>query len=104
MAAFESAQECIWLHALLKGISFDTTNKLTPILCNNNAAINLSKDSTLHMLIKHIDIKYHFLQECVQAGKISIHYVNTKYNITDLFIKALATPLFTQLQALLGLQ
>ena len=72
MAAFESTQKCIWLHALLKGISFDMTDRPTPILCNNNTTINLSKDPTLHTCIKHVDIKYHFLQECIKASEICI--------------------------------
>lgn len=104
MATFESTQECIWLHALLKGIGYDMTNEPTPILCNNNAAINLSEDPTLHACVKHVNIKYHFLRERVQAGEICIRYVNTKYNVADLFTKALATPLFTRLRSLLGLQ
>lgn len=104
MAAFESAQECIWLRALLKGIDYDVTAVPTPILCDNNAAINLSEDPTLHARVKHVDIKYHFLCERVQAGEICIRYVNTKFNVADIFTKALAAPLFTCLHGLLGLR
>lgn len=104
MAAFESTQECIWLHVLFKGIGYNITMKPTPIFCDNNVAIKLSEDPTLHFHVKHIDIKYHFLYKCVQSNKISIQYVNTKYNVADLFTKALPASCFTKLRALLSLQ
>lgn len=105
MAAFESAQECIWLRSLLKGIGHaEAASHATPILCDNNAAINLSEDPTLHSCVKHVDIKYHFLRERVQSDEICIRYINTKYNVADLFTKALPGPLFICLCTLLGLK
>ena len=71
------------------------TSRLTTILCNNNVVINLSEDPTLHAHVKHIDIGYHFLHKCIQAGDITIQYINTKYDVANLFTKALAAPLFT---------
>ncbi|KNZ71737.1 Copia protein [Termitomyces sp. J132] len=104
MAAFESTQECIWLCTLLKGIGYNVIAKPTPILCDNNAAIKLLEDPTLHSQVKHVDIKYHFLCECAQSNKISIHYINTKYNIANLFTKALPGPQFCRLRSLLRLK
>lgn len=87
MAAFESAQKYVWLRALLSRIRHnEVLNDPTPILCNNNAAINLSKDPTLHSQVKHNNIKYHFLYKWIQSNEICICYINTKHNITDLFI------------------
>jgi hypothetical protein len=104
MAGYEAAQECIWLRALLKDIGHDVTQKATTLLCDNNAAINLSEDPMLHARVKHVDIKYHFLRERVQSGEIAIRYVHTKDNVADLFTKALPSPLFTRLRLLLGLR
>ncbi|GLB33225.1 putative protein with domain of unknown function (DUF4219) [Lyophyllum shimeji] len=103
MAAFESAQECIWLRALLKGIGLDPTTTPTPICCDNTATISLSEDPLLHSRVKHVDIKYHFLRERVQSGEITVKYINTKDNVADLFTKALPSPLFLRLRPLLGL-
>ena len=64
MAAFEAAQECIWLQTLLQTIGY-TLGDVTTIMCNNNAAINLSEDLMLHSRVKHVNIKYHFLREHV---------------------------------------
>nr|GEY40451.1 hypothetical protein [Tanacetum cinerariifolium] len=38
---------------------------------------------------KHIDIRYHFIKEHVENGVIKLYFVNTEYQLADLFIKAL---------------
>ncbi|KAG7441744.1 uncharacterized protein BT62DRAFT_869767, partial [Guyanagaster necrorhizus] len=55
----EAMKKAIWLHALPHGINF-IQERLTSLLCNNNSAINLSEDSSLHACVKCINIKYHF--------------------------------------------
>jgi hypothetical protein len=100
-AAFEASKEVIWLRALLKGINF-TAPSATIILCDNNAAINLSEDPSLHQRVKHIDIKYHFLRERVNSNEISMAYINTNNNLADIFTKALEHRRFARLRGLLG--
>nr|GEZ89180.1 putative Gag-Pol polyprotein [Tanacetum cinerariifolium] len=38
---------------------------------------------------KHIDIRYHFIKEHVENGVIELYFVNTKYQLADIFTKAL---------------
>nr|GEV76051.1 integrase, catalytic region, zinc finger, CCHC-type, peptidase aspartic, catalytic [Tanacetum cinerariifolium] len=38
---------------------------------------------------KHIDIRYHFIKEHVENGVIKLYFVNTEYQLTDIFTKAL---------------
>nr|GEX59370.1 copia protein [Tanacetum cinerariifolium] len=38
---------------------------------------------------KHIKIRYHFIKEHVENGVIELYFVNTKYQLADLFTKAL---------------
>nr|GEU52006.1 retrovirus-related Pol polyprotein from transposon TNT 1-94 [Tanacetum cinerariifolium] len=40
-------------------------------------------------LSKHIDIRYHFIKEHVGNGVIELYFVNTEYQLADLFPKAL---------------
>jgi len=88
--AFKASKEGIWLCTLLNSINYPTTVPTT-ICCDNNAAINISEDPALHNHVKHIDIKHHFLHECVQSNKVSLSYINTNNNITNIFTKALDT-------------
>nr|GEW06511.1 integrase, catalytic region, zinc finger, CCHC-type, peptidase aspartic, catalytic [Tanacetum cinerariifolium] len=38
---------------------------------------------------KHIDIGYHFIKEHVENGVIELYFVNTEYQLADIFTKAL---------------
>nr|GEV88436.1 hypothetical protein [Tanacetum cinerariifolium] len=38
---------------------------------------------------KHIDIRYHFIKEHVENGVIELYFINTDYQLADLFTKAL---------------
>nr|GEX88188.1 hypothetical protein [Tanacetum cinerariifolium] len=38
---------------------------------------------------KHIDIRYHFIKKQVENGVIELYFVNTEYQLADLFTKAL---------------
>jgi hypothetical protein len=100
--AFEASKEGIWLRTLLNSINYTATGPTT-ICCDNNAAINLSEDPALHDHVKHINTKHHFLCKCVQSNKISLSYINTNDNITDIFTKALETKKFNHFQKFLGL-
>jgi hypothetical protein len=49
-----------------------------PILCDNNIAINISKNPVMHSKTKHIPIKFHFLREHVTEKNIRLEYFDTK--------------------------
>ena len=103
-AAFEASKEAIWLRTLLMELKFIHPSTPTTILCDNNAAICLSSDPSMHSRVKHIDIQYHFLRERVQNKELALSYINTKDNIADIFTKALTPGPFTRLRSFGGLR
>ncbi|GKG03304.1 hypothetical protein Tco_0310940, partial [Tanacetum coccineum] len=38
---------------------------------------------------KHIDIRFHFIKEHFENGVIELYFVNTEYQLVDIFTKAL---------------
>ncbi|GKC19850.1 hypothetical protein Tco_1022000 [Tanacetum coccineum] len=38
---------------------------------------------------KHIDIRFHFIKEKVENGVVELYFVNTEYQLADIFTKAL---------------
>nr|GEZ90537.1 hypothetical protein [Tanacetum cinerariifolium] len=67
------------------GIGF---NKIL-MYCDNKSAIALCCNNVQHSQSKHIDIRYHFIEEQVKNGVIELYFVNTEYQLVDLFTKAL---------------
>nr|GEY61934.1 retrotransposon protein, putative, unclassified [Tanacetum cinerariifolium] len=63
-------------------------NKI-PMYCNNKSAIALCCNIVQHSRSKHIDIRYYFIKEQVENGVIELYFVNTEYQLADLFTKAL---------------
>jgi hypothetical protein len=54
---------------------------------DNQGAIGLARNPVSHNKSKHIDIKYHFVRECVHNNKIELEYVPTAFNVADLMTK-----------------
>jgi len=53
--------------------------------------------------MKHIDVRYHFIREAVEDGKVSVVYIPTDDNPADIFTKPLAKAKFRRFVELLGL-
>nr|GEZ06092.1 retrovirus-related Pol polyprotein from transposon TNT 1-94 [Tanacetum cinerariifolium] len=79
--------QILWMRSQLTdyGLGF---NKI-PMYCDNKSAIALCCNNVQHSRSKHIDIRYHFIKEQVENGVIKLYFVNTEYQLADLFTKAL---------------
>jgi hypothetical protein len=64
-------------------------DKPIPIYFDNTITIGISKNSVMHSKMKHISIKYHFLQEQVAKKNIRVEYVGTNEQVVDIFTKPL---------------
>nr|GEU50692.1 retrotransposon protein, putative, unclassified [Tanacetum cinerariifolium] len=73
------------------------------IMCDNNGAIDLSKNPIQHSQTKHIEIHHHFLHNNVQKGNISIEKVSSEDNIADILTKPLKREPFNYLCLVLGM-
>jgi hypothetical protein len=69
-----------------------------PIYCDNTSAISISNNSVMHSKMKHIPIKYHFLQEHVAEKNIRVEYVGTKEQVANIFTKPLLQEAFEYLR------
>ena len=74
-----------------------------PLKCDNTSAINLTKNLIMHCRTKHIEIRHHFLRDHINKGNCEIEYVDTKYQLADIFTKPLAKDRFYELRRDLGI-
>ncbi|GJU87083.1 hypothetical protein Tco_1294629 [Tanacetum coccineum] len=58
----------------------------------------------LHSRSKHIDIRHHFIKEQVERKVVELYFVETKYQLADIFTKALLRERFATLFPLLGVK
>ena len=66
---------------------------------DNSAAISLSETSVIGKRTRHIDIKYKFLNESVELGKVKLVKIEGAKNVADIFTKPLARDRFRMLAA-----
>nr|GEW16430.1 copia protein [Tanacetum cinerariifolium] len=79
--------QILWMRSQLTDYSLGF-NKI-PMYCDNKSAIALCSNNVQHSRSKHIDIRYHIMKEQVKNGVIELYFVNTEYQLADLFTKAL---------------
>ncbi|WOG95898.1 hypothetical protein DCAR_0415227 [Daucus carota subsp. sativus] len=103
MAATAAACQAIWLRNLLGKL---TGGDIGPVILyiDNKSAIDLAKNPVFHGRSKHIDIRYHFIRECVERGEIVVKHIGTGDQRADVLTKAMATVKFERLRALLGIK
>nr|GEU72724.1 hypothetical protein [Tanacetum cinerariifolium] len=79
--------QVLWMRSQLTdyGLGF---NKIL-MYCDNKSAISLCCNNVQHSRSKHIDIIFHFIKEHVENGVIELYFVNTEYQLADIFTKAL---------------
>ncbi|GJX15110.1 retrovirus-related pol polyprotein from transposon TNT 1-94 [Tanacetum coccineum] len=68
------------------------------MLCSNPL------DAVQHSRSKHIDIRHHFIKEQVERKVVELYFVETKYQLADIFTKALPRERFATLLPLLGVK
>jgi hypothetical protein len=75
MAASLEACEALWLKKLLVGL-FGQELEAIIIHYDNQSCIKLSENLVFHDRRKHIDIRFHFIRDCVQRGAVRLDYID----------------------------
>ena len=103
VALTHATKDILWIHKLLSELSFFYNHSLpTTLHCDNQGAIELSKNSRFHARTKHIDVHFHFVRQAVDQNHIRLKYVPTDDMVADIFTKSLARVKFTMFRELLN--
>ncbi|KAJ9561687.1 hypothetical protein OSB04_006847 [Centaurea solstitialis] len=100
VAAASCCSQVLWMQSQLRDCGLEY--KKIPIYCDSKSAIAISANPVQHSKTKHIDIRYHFLKDNVEKENIELYFVNTEYQLADLFTKALDEKQFKFLISRLG--
>ena len=101
VAAASCCSQVLWMRTQLSdyGFSFNCI----PIYCDSRSAIAISCNPVQNTKTKHIDVRYHFIKDHVEQGTIELYFVNTDFQIADLFTKPLEEKRFNFLVSQLGM-
>ena len=76
VAVMHGVQEVLWLRSIITEV-FQPYNKPVDLFCNNQSAIALTWDHQYHSRMKHINVRYHFIQWVVKEGRVCLIYCPT---------------------------
>ena len=62
-------------------------HNLLKITCDSMSAIYLAKNQVYHARMKHIDVRFHFVQEINDEGDFELKKIHMKENPADMLIK-----------------
>ncbi|KAJ9566619.1 LOW QUALITY PROTEIN: hypothetical protein OSB04_002585 [Centaurea solstitialis] len=93
-AEYVTAASCccqvLWMRTQLRDYGYNFNH--IPIYYDSKSAIDITFNPFQHTHTKHIDIRYHFIKDHVERGSIELYFVNTEYQLGDIFTKPLDTP------------
>nr|GEY50390.1 retrovirus-related Pol polyprotein from transposon TNT 1-94 [Tanacetum cinerariifolium] len=85
MALKEAVKEAIWLRRLLEELGVEL-NTMT-VNYDNQGVIHLSRNHIFHERTKHINMRYHFIREVLEAKTVKVLKVGSDHNAADALVK-----------------
>ncbi|KAJ9552828.1 hypothetical protein OSB04_016873 [Centaurea solstitialis] len=101
VAAASCCSQVLWMQTQLRDYGYNFNH--IPIYCDSKSAIAITCNPVQRTRTKHIDISYHFIKDHVERGTIELYFVNTEYQLADLFTKPLDEKRFNFLISKLGM-
>jgi hypothetical protein len=117
VAASDATREATWLRNLLAEIDpfsapatflpqLHEPNYLPPIpmAMNNQGAIALAILGSQNRRTRHINVRYHYIRDCVESGTIAPYYTPISDMLADGFTKALDRQKFSTFVSSIGIR
>lgn len=102
ISACDAAKDAVHLQMLLNELGFIQPHPIQ-IYEDNQATIKIAHNETYRGRLKHLDLRYHYIRELIEARKIDLIYCDTHNMIADILTKPLQPGPFLQLRNQLGL-
>jgi hypothetical protein len=81
----EACKELIWLKRFYSELC--GVDSCINLFFDSQSAIYLTKDQMFHARTKHIEIKYHYVRDEIEKGKLKVCKVSTHNNPADMLTK-----------------
>jgi hypothetical protein len=102
MAVSEASRHATWLRTFIRELGF-APDAPTTIYVDNAGSVALAQNPVYHKRTKHIDIRHHYIRECIESNIVQLVQIPTAENIADVLTKNLARDRHALLAGKLGL-
>jgi hypothetical protein len=103
IAAVETGKDILWMRQLLSEFGIPVHGP-SEMRCDNQSSIAVTKNPEHHGRMKHLDLRFYWLRQVVEAGHITPVFVPTHQQVADIFTKALPRADIERYRAMLGLE
>ena len=101
-ALSEAVKEIQWLRNILKDFDVKVHSPIT-VFSDNQSTIKMVENAKFSSRTKHIDVRLHYVRDCVRLAKIALEYCPSEENVADLLTKPLAGVKIQRLRKLASL-
>lgn len=98
-----SGRHIVHMRSALQEMGFGQ-KEASVLWCDNQATIKVANAAEYHGRAKHMNVRYFWIREAIEAGDFLIKYMPTKDQIADIFTKPLGANKFKYFRSLIGLQ
>ena len=98
----DAEKEALWLGRLahtFRQVDFDSA---PVVYSDSQGVVALSKNTVHHNASKHIDVRYHFVRDCIISGKIGLEKISKTDNVADGMTKCLSADHFRSIRHQMG--
>jgi hypothetical protein len=96
-AIADATVKVIWIQVLLRELGIPLPRPPS-LWCNNFGATYLTANPIFHGRMKHVEVDYHFVHECVAMKQLDVRTISFKDRLADIMTKTLPASAFTDVQ------
>ena len=90
MAAALVMKEAVFCSNMTKELRFGTRIDSVPPCIDNTSVLHVAGNRTYSSPVKHVALRYFFIQELVKDGRITVKYATTEDQVADIGTKHLS--------------
>jgi len=94
--------DLIWIKSFLASMRMFMKHPMQ-LFCDNQAALHIAKNPVFHERTKHVEIGCYFVRKRLLSGELVTRYVPSKWQVVDIFTRALGKQQFLFLMSKLGM-
>ena len=83
----EAVKELVWICCLLTKLQEEVSG-LTILHINNSTADLLARNPVNHAMMKHIDVRYHYIRECIANRSLKLKLISMNDMAADILTKS----------------